>query len=128
MLSLTTRVDTWITFTWANLTQHVSELAHRWRYLLAFLVIAFSVADLLLTQTILTMVEGKTGVQPGEANALMAPIIMSWWAWPIRVGVPLLIVIRDLRRNNHQLMLAGVILYGAVVAWNTHMYQIVSNI
>lgn len=125
VLRISTHVDTWMTWTWARLTQRAQSLAHRYRYLLAFLVIAFSVGDLLLTQTILSMVEHKTGVQPGEANALMAPIVMTWWAWPIRVGIPLLICIRDLRRKNYQLMLVGATLYAAVVMWNAHMLQIV---
>jgi hypothetical protein len=102
-------------------------IGHKYRYVLAFFVVVLSVADLLLTQTILTMVSGKTGTQPSEANVLMAPIIMTWWAWPLRVGIPLLIVVRDLRKNNHWLMFCGVILYSAVVAWNTYMYLLVQK-
>lgn len=121
------QTDAWLTSQWVDLRPKMNSVMHTGRYVLAFLVIAFSVADLLLTQTILTMVEGRTGVQPGEANALMAPIVMTWWAWPLRVGIPLIVVVRDLRKHNYNLMLCGCVLYGAVVAWNTHMYFLVSN-
>lgn len=112
---------------WYSTGLWTAKHAERHRWTLATLVIVFSVLDLALTQTILTMVEDVTGKTVGEANALMAPIVMTWWAWPVRVGIPALIVARDLRRGNYQLMLFAVILYGAVVAWNLHMYQIVTN-
>lgn len=127
ILLLSTRLDTWMTMTWYDLQAWGLAAGHRFRWVIAAAVVVFSVADLLLTQTILTMVEGRTGVQPGEYNALMAPIVMTWWAWPIRVGIPLIMVIRDLRRDNHWLMFCGAVIYGAVVAWNTHMYLLVVN-
>lgn len=117
--------DNQMTWAWWKAHDWGTRMGHKFRYVLAFLVVALSVADLVLTQTILTMVEGRTGVQPGEANALMAPIIMTWWAWPLRVGIPLIMIVHDLRKNNHWLMFVAVLLYGAVVAWNTHMLMIV---
>jgi hypothetical protein len=126
VLSTYVRANNWVTFSWEQSGSWISFQCHRFRWVLATLILLFSVADLVLTQTILTMVEEITGSAVGEANALMAPIVMTWWAWPIRVGVPLIIVIRDMKNGNYNLMLAGTILYGAVVAWNTHMYQIVS--
>lgn len=121
------QADAWLTSQWvATRTRFLADL-HASRYVLALGVIAFSVLDLLLTQTILSMVDGHSEVQPGEANALMAPIVMTWWAWPIRVGIPLVAVARDLHQQNYNLMWAGFLLYAAVVVWNTHMFMIVAE-
>ncbi len=89
----------------------------RLKYPLAFLVIAFSVADLCLTQTILSATSSHS-----EGNPFIAPFVMSWWAWPIRVGIPLLAVTRDLRRDNHELLLFAACLYGTIVAWNLSVF------
>lgn len=121
------RADAWMTSCWTVVHPKMLSAMHRGRFFLAFLVVALSVADLLLTQTILSMVEDITGDTVGEANALMAPIVMTWWAWPLRVGVPLIMVIRDLRQDNNWLMFFACTLYAAVVAWNTHMYFIVRD-
>jgi len=80
------------------------------------------VLDLLITQTILTIVNARTGVHLAEANPLMAPVVMTWWAWPIRVGIPALAVIRDLRRHNYGLITTAAALYGGVVVWNVAMW------
>ncbi len=122
------RADAWLSASWACSQSSILRAMHRSRFVLAFLILAFSVADLLLTQTILTMVHEITGETVGEANALMAPIVMTWWAWPIRVGIPLIVVVRDLRQRNYSLMLTGCLLYGAVVAWNTRQYFLVLEV
>jgi hypothetical protein len=87
----------------------------RW---LAGVTLGASVLDLVLTQTILTLVAARSGVQPAEANPFMAPLVMSWWAWPLRVGVPALAVLRDLHARNYGLITTAAALYGAVVVWN----------
>lgn len=126
MLYYSRLTDAYLTSSWETTwNPRFIRWLHTHRYLLAFLVLASSIADLLLTQSILSLVEEITGASVGEANALMAPIVMTWWAWPIRVGIPLLIVVRDLHKRNYSLMFTGVLLYGAVVAWNTHMYFLV---
>lgn len=89
----------------------------RIRYPLAAAVVLFSVVDLLITQTILSATSGHS-----EANPIMAPFVMSWWAWPIRVGIPIIAVARDLRKGNHDLILFAAALYGMVVAWNLSVY------
>ena len=126
-MTLAQQADAWLTSRWVAWHPAMLSVMHRGRFLLAFLVVAFSVADLLLTQTILTMVEEITGETVGEANAFMAPIVMTWWAWPIRVGIPLIAVIRDLRHHEYTLMLTACLLYGAVVAWNTRQYFLVTE-
>jgi hypothetical protein len=92
---------------------------HRRRSWLAAVVIVTSILDLLLTQTILGLVADRTGHQPAEANPLMAPIVMTWWAWPLRVGIPAVAVLRDLRTRSYGLITTAAGLYGAVVVWNT---------
>jgi hypothetical protein len=91
---------------------------HRRRRWLAGVTLGASILDLVLTQTILALVAHRTGVQPAEANPLMAPLVMTWWAWPIRVGIPALAVLRDLRARNYGLITTAAALYGAVVVWN----------
>lgn len=118
------RFDAWLTSTWVTTAASVSQQLHRWRWGLALFVVLFSIADLLLTQSILTMVHGR-GMELSEANPVMDPVIMSWWAWPIRVGIPLVVVVRDLRRQNYNLMAFAFLLYGAVVAWNAYIYGVV---
>lgn len=121
------RTDAWLTAHWTLYQPRFLADLHASRFVLALAVVAFSILDLLLTQSILTMVEGRAGVQPGEANALMAPVVMTWFAWPIRVGIPIIAVVRDLVQRNYLLMWTGFLLYGVVVAWNTHMFMIVSS-
>lgn len=125
MIALSRRADAWMTARYITWLPRFKEELHESRYALFALVIVLSVLDLTLTQSILTMVEGLSGVQPGEANALMAPIVMTWWAWPIRVGVPAIIAFRDLRKKQYNLMFTGCLLYGAVVIWNAYMYLLV---
>lgn len=91
---------------------------HAW---LAAVVLVTSILDLLLTQTILTLVADRTGHQPVEANPLMAPVVMTWWAWPLRVGIPALAVLRDLRTHHYGLITTAAGLYGLVVVWNAFM-------
>jgi Domain of unknown function (DUF5658) len=134
LLSLARRFD--ITATYLDLKfkvwsyRHVSWPLYRWRWWIVAYLVTFSILDLVLTQNILSLVASRTGQQPAEANPIMAPIVMSWWAWPVRVGIPLLIALADIRPSKVTTNIShaafGAILYGAVVAWNTHMYQIVS--
>ena len=44
---------------------------------------------------------------------------MTWWAWPLRVGIPALAVARDLKAKNYSLITTAAALYAAVVFWNT---------
>ncbi len=112
----------WLRFQWFAARQN--ENLRPWRWYLAAAIIVFSVLDLLLTQTILTIVEANFGEQ-AEANPIMAPFVMTWWAWPIRIGVPCLIVARHLRGRCYNVMAFGALLFGAVVAWNSYMYRLV---
>lgn len=121
-----TRIDTATTLWWEDEIDRTRAGLARWRWPIAVGVILFSVADLAITQTILTMVHGMNAA-PSEANPIMAPIVMSWWAWPVRVGIPLLATIRDLRRGNHQLMAYAFLLYAAVVGWNLHVLNILGG-
>jgi hypothetical protein len=122
------RLDAWFTAQWFADWQHrIAVGLHDRRYLLAIAVVGFSFLDVLLTQTILTMAASQPGVHPGEANAFMAPIIMTWWAWPIRVGLPILALLRDFKTRNYNLILFAAFLYAVVVAWNTHMLMLVSG-
>jgi hypothetical protein len=123
-LSAAQRFDIWLTCFWIDQEQQARRGLHRWRWVVAFFIVAFSVADLVLTQTILTAVESLTGDQPSEANPIMAPIVMSWWAWPVRIGIPVLAVIRDVKRQNYSLMAFAFLLYGAVVAWNSYQFSL----
>ena len=118
LLATCTRVDTGLTFRLEPAVADSEEWMQRRRLWLAGVALVASVLDLVLTQTILTLVATRTGVQPAEANPLMAPIVMSWWAWPIRVGIPALAVARDLRRRNYGLITLAAGLYGVVVVWN----------
>ena len=47
---------------------------------------------------------------------------MTWWAWPLRVGIPAIAVARDLRRGNYGLITLAAGLYGLVVVWNLFMW------
>jgi hypothetical protein len=100
---------------------------HRRRAWLAGVVVITSILDLLLTQMILSLVADRTGHQPAEANPLMASVVMTWWAWPLRVGVPAIAVLRDMRARSYGLMTTAAGLYGAVVIWNTFMYLEVTS-
>ncbi len=121
LLYACTRIDTELSLNLREAIADSREWMHRRRVWLAVVVLGMSVLDLVLTQTILGMVEGRLGVQPAEANPLMAHVVMSWWAWPLRVGIPAIAVYRDLRRRNYALITTAAALYGAVVVWNTHM-------
>jgi hypothetical protein len=118
LLATCTRLDTGLTL---RLEPAIADseawmrLRRRW---LAAVALGASVLDLVLTQTILTLVATRTGIQPAEANPFMAPIVMTWWAWPLRVGIPALAVARDLRRGNYGLITIAAGLYGVVVVWN----------
>lgn len=115
-------------YAYLALADQIKAAAHRHRWLIAFLVVGFSIGDLLLTQTILTEIHGDPRFSKGEANFLMAPIVMTWWIWPIRVGIPILAVIRDIRAKNYNLMLFAAVLYGAVCAWNSYQYHLVQKV
>jgi hypothetical protein len=120
------RFDAWLTSVWVNQSWQAERDVHRYRWIVAALVVVFSCLDLYLTQTILTLVEHATGDAPSEANPIMAPIVLSWWAWPVRVGIPILAVLRDIRKQNYHLMLFAVALYGCVCIWNTHVYTTIT--
>ena len=118
LLATCTRFDTGLTLRLEPAIADSEEWMRRRRAWLAGVALGASVLDLVLTQTILTLVATRTGVQPAEANPLMAPIVMTWWAWPLRVGIPALAVARDLRRRNYGLITIAAGLYGLVVVWN----------
>lgn len=121
ILTACTRLDTELTFRLEPAIADSLAWMHARRYAIAVVAIVASVLDLVLTQTILTMVHGLPGAQPAEANPLMASVVMTWWAWPLRVGIPALAVVRDLRARNYTLITTAAALYAAVVIWNTHM-------
>jgi hypothetical protein len=116
-LALATRFDTWLWFS----ELESKEWMQQRRLWLAVMVVAASVADLYLTQSILTLVHGLSGHQPAEANPFMAGLVMTWWAWPIRVGIPCLAVVRDLRAGNYGLITFAAAVYSLVVVWNLGM-------
>ncbi len=119
ILATCTRFDTSLTGWLEPAVAGSHHWMHRRRSWLAGVTLIASVLDLVLTQTILTMVADLPGIQPAEANPLMASVVMTWWAWPLRVGIPTLAVLRDLKANNYGLITTAACLYGAVVIWNT---------
>lgn len=121
ILAACTRIDTGLTFRLEPALADSLAWMHSRRFVLAAVAVIASVLDLILTQTILTMVHGLPGAQPAEANPLMASVVMTWWAWPLRVGIPMLAVARDLRAGNYTLITTAAALYAAVVIWNTNM-------
>lgn len=121
ILALSTRADTALTFRLADAVADSEAWMHSRRFVLAVVVVVASVLDLVLTQTILTMVHGLPGAQPAEANPLMAGVVMTWWAWPLRVGIPVVAITRDLRVGNYTLITFAAALYTTVVIWNTNM-------
>jgi hypothetical protein len=122
LLQTCTRIDTEVTTRLEPAMDESRAWMHRRRAWLAAVVIITSILDLLLTQMILSLVADRTGNQPAEANPLMASVVMTWWAWPLRVGIPALAVLRDLRAHSYGLITTAAGLYGAVVVWNTFMY------
>lgn len=122
VLELCTRIDNELSSRLEPAMVDSFAWMQRRRTWLAGVVIVTSVLDLFLTQTILTLVADRSGHQPAEANPLMASVVMTWWAWPLRVGIPALVVLRDLRTHRYGLITAAAGLYGAVVVWNTFMY------
>ncbi len=119
ILTTCTRIDTGLTLRLEPAVAEAQDWMHRRRLWLAAVALIASVLDLVLTQTILTIVADRAGVQPAEANPLMASVIMTWWAWPLRVGIPALAVARDLKAKNYSLITTAAALYAAVVIWNT---------
>lgn len=122
---MSTRLDTELTFRLPPAIVESHEWMRRRRHVIALVVIVASVLDLVLTQTILSMVQGLPGHQPAEANPFMAGVVMTWWAWPFRVGIPAVAVVRDLRAGNYTLITVAAALYTAVVIWNTHIFYMV---
>jgi hypothetical protein len=118
LLAACTRFDTDLTFRLEPAIAESEEWMRRRRRWLAGVTLGASVFDLLLTQTILAMVATRSGVQPAEANPFMASVVTTWWAWPLRVGIPALAVVRDLHRHNYGLITFAAGLYGLVVVWN----------
>lgn len=121
ILAACTRIDTDLTFRLPPAITDSHAWMHSRRVWLATVVVLASVLDLVLTQTILSLVADRTGHQPAEANPLMAGVVMTWWAWPLRVGVPLAAVTRDLKQGNYSLITFAAALYGCVVVWNCAM-------
>lgn len=119
ILAACTQIDTSLTMRLEPAVAESQDWMHRRRIWLASVALVASILDLALTQTILTLVADRTGAQPAEANPLMAAVIMTWWAWPLRVGIPALAVVRDLRARNYGLITTAAALYAAVVVWNT---------
>ena len=128
ILAACTRLDTELTFRLTEAFNDSLEWMRTRRLWIAAVVIVASVLDLVLTQTILTLVEGRLGEQPAEANPLMASVVMTWWAWPLRVGIPALAVIRDVRAGNYGLITTAAGMYGCVVVWNTNMLLTVEQV
>jgi hypothetical protein len=122
ILAACTRFDTGMTVRLEPAVAESREWMERRRIWLAGVALGASVLDLVLTQTILTLVASRTGAQPAEANPLMASVVMTWWAWPIRIGIPALAVSRDLRNHRYGLITTAAALYGAVVVWNLCLY------
>jgi hypothetical protein len=122
LLATCTRLDTGMTLRLEPAIADSEDWMRRRRRWLAGVALGASVLDLVLTQTILTLVATRSGVQPAEANPLMAGIVMTWWAWPFRVGIPAIAVARDLRRGNYGLITLAAGLYGLVVVWNLFMW------
>lgn len=120
-LALSTRIDTDLGYRLEEVMADNTVWMTKRRYALAGIAILASVLDLVLTQTILTIVADLTGHQPAEANPLMASFVMTWWAWPLRVGVPMLAVARDLRAGNYGLITCAAGLYVCVITWNVYM-------
>ena len=85
-------------------------------------VLVLNVCDLLLTQLIIGSGWGH------EGNGLMASFIMSPWAWVVKVGIPLGVLLASTLRSRRmptrrfQVIAAGVVtlIYVAVVSWNAH--------
>lgn len=98
---------------WLHIRYAYADLRD-YRWLLAIGVIVFSALDLWITQSLLSLYDARS-----EGNPVMVHIIMTWFAWPIRVGVPLICVTRDLRRQRYELLLFAFTLYGTVIAWNS---------
>jgi hypothetical protein len=122
ILSACTRFDTGMTLRLEPAVADSRQWMHQRRLWLAGACIGASILDLVLTQTILTLVASRTGAQPAEANPLMASVVMTWWAWPLRVGIPVLAVTRDLRTKSYGLITTAAALYGLVVIWNLCLY------
>lgn len=128
-LEICTRIDTDLTFRLPPaIADSVAWMTARRRWVAAIVLLA-SVLDLVLTQTILTALGAQAGVggEPAEANPLMAGVVMTWWAWPLRVGIPAIAVVRDLRAKNYGLITVAATLYGGVVVWNTYMLHTVTG-
>lgn len=121
ILAACTRVDTALALALPPALDDSQAWMRSRRFVLAAVAVLASVLDLVLTQTILSVVAGRTGAQPAEANPFMAPIVMTWWAWPFRVGIPCLAIVRDLRAGNYALITTAAGLYGLVVVWNTNI-------
>lgn len=121
LLDACTRIDTDLTCRLEPALADSRDWMQRRHVWLAGVVIVTSILDLLLTQTILALVADRTGHQPAEANPLMAPVVMTWWAWPLRVGIPALAVLRDLRTRSYGLITTAAGIYGLVVVWNAFM-------
>jgi len=119
ILDTCTRIDTGLTLRLEPAVAESQDWMQRRRIWLASVALVASVLDLVLTQTILTLVAHRTGAQPAEANPLMGSVVMTWWAWPLRVGIPGLAVVRDLRARSYGLITTASALYAAVVIWNT---------
>jgi Domain of unknown function (DUF5658) len=122
ILAACTRFDTGLTIRLEPAVAESLEWMRRRRLWLAGVALGASVLDLVLTQTILTLVADRSGAQPAEANPIMASVVMTWWAWPLRVGVPALVVSRDLRTHRYGLITTAAALYGLVVVWNLCLY------
>lgn len=122
ILTACTRLDTELTFRLEEASADSQAWMRSRRYWLAAVAIIASVLDLVLTQSILSAVAGLTGDQPAEANPLMASVVMTWWAWPLRVGVPFVAVLHDLKVGNFGVIAAAAGMYGCVVVWNTAIF------
>ena len=106
ILAACTRFDTGMTFRLEPAIADSRDWMHRRRLWLAGVALGASVLDLVLTQTILTLVATRTGAQPAEANPFMASVVMTWWAWPLRIGIPALCgqprpALAQLRPDHH---------------------------
>jgi hypothetical protein len=122
ILATCTRIDTDLTFRLEEALVDSMEWMHLRRHWVIVVAIVASVLDLLLTQSILTIVGGLVN-DPGRAeqNPLMAAVIMTWWAWPLRVGVPVVALLHDLKVKNYGVITAAAGMYACVVIWNTHI-------
>jgi hypothetical protein len=94
------------------------DALHRLRRTAVVGLVLLNLCDLVLTRKLL----GLGGI---EANPIMAPLIHGGWAIAFKLGLPLAIGIRHLRRPLDRKVVLGLcwmcVIYSCVVLWNAHL-------